>query len=280
MTGSVVRVEGLRKTFRVRGTEKVAVSGLDLVLPRSGSVAVVGESGSGKTTVARCLVGLERATAGSIEVCGRERSARAGLRERRRRAREIQMVFQDPYSSLNPRERVSATLRRAIAARDARSVRSVGDTEVEELLALVDLPARVGDSYPRGLSGGQLQRIAIARALAPGPQVLVLDEAVAALDVSVQAQVINVLADVRAASGVSILFITHDLAVVRQVCDEVVVMRAGEVVERGSVSEVLDHPTEAYTRKLLDAVPRPGWVPRPPSATLRTTRSIPSASQK
>jgi peptide/nickel transport system ATP-binding protein len=190
------------------------------------------------------------------------------------------MVFQDPYSSLNPRERVSATLRRAIAARDARSVRSVGDTEVEELLALVDLPARVGDSYPRGLSGGQLQRIAIARALAPGPQVLVLDEAVAALDVSVQAQVINVLADVRAASGVSILFITHDLAVVRQVCDEVVVMRAGEVVERGSVSEVLDHPTEAYTRKLLDAVPRPGWVPRPPSATLRTTRSIPSASQK
>jgi oligopeptide transport system ATP-binding protein len=273
----VLEVRDLQKIFRVRGTDKVAVESLSLSLPHAGSLAIVGESGSGKTTVARCLVGLERPTLGSISICGRERFGRAGSAERRTRAKEIQMVFQDPYASLNPRERVETTLRRAIATRDERAPGSVAQTEIVELLQMVKLSSRIAQEYPHSLSGGQRQRIAIARALAPRPQVLVLDEAVAALDVSVQAQILNVLADIREASGISYLFISHDLAVVRQICDEVVVMRAGHVVERGAVDAVLDSPADPYTQVLLDAVPRPGWAPRPPRTTLRSTRSIPTA---
>jgi peptide/nickel transport system ATP-binding protein len=272
----VIEVRDLRKTFHVRGTEKVAVEGLSLTLPPAGSLAIVGESGSGKTTVARCLVGLERPTLGTIAICGRERTGRAGAAERRTRAKEIQMVFQDPYASLNPRERVATTLRRAIATRDERPPASVTRAEIVELLEMVELTNRIADAFPKSLSGGQRPRVAIARALAPRPQVLVLDEALAALDVSVQAQVLNVLADIRKASGISYLFISHDLAVVRQICDDVIVMRAGQVVERGDVDAVLDSPADTYTQVLLDSVPRPGWTPRPPRTTLRPSRSIPT----
>lgn len=275
MSDLVVDVVGLNKRYRSGRVEKIAVEGFDLQLSRAGSVAVVGESGSGKSTVARCLVGLETATEGSIAICGRERHpGRPNSRERRVRAREIQMVFQDPYASLNPVETVARGLRRALAARDGRPARSVKATELVELLELVELAPRVADMRPRQLSGGQRQRVAIARALAAGPEVLVLDEAVAALDLSVQAQVLNVLADVRETVGISYLFISHDLAVVRQISDELIVMREGRIVERGATGAVLDDPAEAYTRELLDAVPRPGWVPRPARMALTTTRPV------
>ncbi len=183
-----------------------------------------------------------------------------GSRERRRYGREIQIVFQDPFSSLDPRQRVQDAIGEVIklhfgqhgAERAAR---------VAELLGQVGLDERHGRALPRALSGGQQQRVAIARALASKPKVLILDEAVASLDVSIQAQVLNLLADIREGTGVTYLFISHDLAVVRQVSDDVVVMRRGQIVERGPTARVLDDPQDAYTKTLLSAVPRRGWKP-------------------
>ena len=265
----VLEVDHLRKSYPGRGTEVVAVDDLSFTLGRGRSLAIVGESGSGKTTVARCLLGLERPSAGRVSVCRRERElGRVSLRERRQRAKEIQMVFQDPYGSLNPRDSIGTTLRRAIALRDDRPIRSVEIGEVTELLSAVELAAGRVDALPRDLSGGQRQRVAIARAIASGAEVLVLDEAVAALDVSVQAQVLNVLDDLRRSAGVSYLFISHDLAVVRQVCDDVMVMERGRIVEQGPADDVLSAPSHSYTRRLLDAVPRPGWRPGIPTSPL------------
>jgi peptide/nickel transport system ATP-binding protein len=244
-----------------RGGGVVAVEDVSFVVAPGGSLAIVGESGSGKTTTARMIIGLEEPTSGLIRVGGRERRyGRSGSRARRRLGREIQIVFQDPSSSLDPRQRVRECLDEIVrlhfdldgAAREAR---------VLELLHQVGLDERHAGVYPRGMSGGQQQRVAIARALASRPEVLILDEAVASLDVSVQAQVLNLLADIREQTGVTYLFISHDLAVVRQVSDEVIVMRRGKVVEAGPTDRVLDHPEHPYTQALLSAVPRRGWRP-------------------
>ena len=174
--------------------------------------------------------------------------------------REVQIVFQDPYSSLDRRQRVSDCIDEVLRlhfsqTREQRRQRTLA------LLDQVGLDERHASSYPRALSGGQQQRVAIARALASEPELLILDESVASLDVSVQAQVLNLLADIREQTGVTYLFISHDLAVVRQVSDEVVVMRSGAVVERGPTARVLDEPEHPYTRALLSAVPRRGWKP-------------------
>jgi oligopeptide transport system ATP-binding protein len=241
--------------------ELVAVNDVSFAVPPGRSLAVVGESGSGKTTVARMIVGLERPTRGRILVAGRERSWRhASSRERKRRAREVQIIFQDPYSSLDPRQTVRKCLDEALRLHfdwngDRRNAR------VEELLEQVGLARRQADALPRALSGGQRQRVAIARALACEPRVLVCDEAVASLDVSIQAQVLNLMSDIRDETGVTYLFISHDLAVVRQVSDDVIVMRAGHVVESGSTEQVLESPRHPYTKRLLAAIPRPGWRP-------------------
>ncbi|MFE1896233.1 ABC transporter ATP-binding protein, partial [Streptomyces yangpuensis] len=189
-----------------------------------------------------------------------------GRAARLARAREVQMVFQDPYLSLDPRTGVEAALRETLRlhfpGRDHAQ-------RVRELLDQVGLGTRAADALPRQLSGGQRQRVAIARALAVEPAVLVLDEAVAALDVSVQAQILNLLADIREQTGIGYLFITHDLGVVRCVTDEIVVMRHGAVVEQGRTEEVLAAPAHPYTRLLLESVPRPGWDPRAIAAARR-----------
>lgn len=262
MTQLVLEVSELRKAFG-RTSPVVAVDHVDFTLERGGALAIVGESGSGKSTTARCLVGLETPSAGSIAVCGQPRHQRKpSLRERRTRAHQIQMVFQDPYGSLNPRATVRETLHSAFAMVGKPGGPLSGDARITELLDLVELPRQLVDSHPRQLSGGQRQRVAIARALAADPQILVLDEAVAALDVSVQAQILNLLVDVREARGLAYLFISHDLNVVRQVTDQILVMQNGRIVERGDTSAVLSAPEHEYTQLLLDAVPRPGWVPQ------------------
>lgn len=261
MSEFVIEVSGLRKEYG-HADRVVAVDGVDFTVAAGGALGIVGESGSGKSTIARCLIGLEKPSAGGIIVCGRDRGhGTPTLRERRKRAHEMQMVFQDPYGSLNPRTTVSDAIRLAFTLAGKAGRGQSGDNAVNELLDLVELPRQRADSYPRQLSGGQRQRVAIARALATEPRILILDEAVAALDVSVQAQILNLLAEIRRTLGLVYVFISHDLNVVRQVADEILVMQKGRVVERGHTAEVLSTPNHAYTQLLLDAVPRPGWVP-------------------
>ncbi|MFD7584498.1 ABC transporter ATP-binding protein [Kitasatospora sp. NPDC059811] len=256
MPKTVLEAVGLHRAY---GNVQ-AVDNVSFTLAEGGSLGIVGESGSGKTTTARIVVGLERADTGRVLVHGRDRTEhRRGRAHRLARAREVQMVFQDPYLSLDPRTSVGAALRETLRLHfpDADHPRRIA-----ELLDQVGLGEREAEALPRQLSGGQRQRVAIARALAVEPAVLVLDEAVAALDVSVQAQILNLLADIREQTGIGYLFITHDLGVVRCVTDEVVVMRHGRIVESGPTAEVLARPRHAYTRLLLDSVPRPGWDPR------------------
>jgi oligopeptide transport system ATP-binding protein len=256
--GPVVEVLELRKEF---GSTR-AVDDVSFRVEAGRSLAIVGESGSGKTTVARMIVGLERPTSGRITALGRDRSqpARSGA-ERRRRGREVQIVFQDPYSSLDPRQTVEASLTEVLRLHHGDAAVADRSARVHELGELVGMDERQLRALPRRLSGGQRQRVAIARALAAEPQVMILDESVAALDVSIQAQVLNLLADIRAQTQVSYILISHDLAVVRQLTQDCVVMHRGRIVERGPTAQVLDHPEQAYTRLLRASVPGPGWKP-------------------
>jgi peptide/nickel transport system ATP-binding protein len=256
--GAVVVARDLEKVFGDKsqsGRKVAALKGVTLEIGADEAVGLVGESGSGKTTLGRCLVGLETPTGGSILVNGLDprEADRLSSADRRRLRRTVQMVFQDPYSTLNPVRTVGSTLAEALSAADdqIRDVRKA----VAELLERVGLPGRYAERKPVALSGGERQRVAVARALAVRPKLIVCDEPVSALDVSVQAQILNLLTEVRRELGVSYLFITHDLAVVRQVAERVYVLRRGEVVEQGDTSDVLDHPQHWYTRMLVDSIP-------------------------
>jgi peptide/nickel transport system ATP-binding protein len=260
--GVLLDVSHLRRVYPTGGGQQiVAVDDVSFRVPAGGSLAIVGESGSGKTTIAKMLVGLEKPDAGRIVIDGKDRSRpERGARARRQRGRDVQIVFQDPYTSLDRRQSVGACLAEVVRLHFDLPAAEVA-RRVESLAGQVGLDPRQVRSRPRGLSGGQRQRVAIARALAAEPRVLILDESVAALDVSIQAQVLNLLADIREATGITYVLISHDLAVVRQITDQVIVMHRGQVVERGSTGEVLDHPQDPYTRLLRDSVPRPGWRP-------------------
>jgi len=252
----ILVVSDLVKEYRIRGRGAGtlrAADGVSFAVRRGTTTAVVGESGSGKTTVARIVLGLEAPTSGSALVDGLSIGSARGA-ERRGVRRRVQPVFQDPYGSLDP----TSTIERVID--EPLRVFGIGDraarTErVATLLDQVALPRAVAQLRPNELSGGQRQRVAIARALALEPDLLILDEAVSALDVLVQEQILALLDDLQDRLGLSYLFITHDLGVVRRIADDVVVMRRGAVVERGSVARVFDDPQEQYTKDLLDAIP-------------------------
>jgi peptide/nickel transport system ATP-binding protein len=255
-----LEVKALSKTFQLRSgllgraTPLPAVSEVSLEVRPHASVAIVGETGSGKTTVARMIVGLEIPTSGEVRVDGDALPVRPNLKQRRERARMMQMVFQNPFLSLDSRQPVAAAIAEVIRHHSRVDADKV-DARVSELLNAVGLAQRLGASRPRQLSGGQCQRAAIARALAAEPEMLVLDEPVSALDVSTQAQILNLLADLREQFGIGVLMISHDLALVRHISDDVVVMHRGRVVESGTVQDVLDSPRDAYTQQLLAAIP-------------------------
>ncbi|MFI0412019.1 ABC transporter ATP-binding protein [Actinomadura sp. 3N508] len=255
--GAVIR----RTVGRVR-----AVDGVDLELRRSETLGVVGESGCGKSTLARLLLAAERPTAGTVRFDGRDIFAmpRAELRALRRR---VQMVMQDPYSSLNPRMTVGDIVGEPFAVHPEVAPKGERRGRVRELLELVGLDPGDAGRYPHQFSGGQRQRVGIARALALRPDVVVCDEPVSALDVSVQAQVMNLLAELQRELGLAYVFIAHDLAAVRHVSDRVAVMYLGKIVETGDETRIYEHPTHPYTQALLSAVPAPD--PDAPGSTYR-----------
>lgn len=261
---NVLEVADLGKTYPGRrGTAPVvAASKISFGLAAGESLGVVGESGSGKTTVARMLVGLTRPDEGTVTIDGREiHRAGRGRAARLERARAIQMVFQDPYLSLDRRLSVETCLRDVLRRHQRELSKPELSAEITRLLDQVGLAPKLAGSRPHELSGGQRQRVAIARALAVKPKVLVLDEAVSALDVSVQAKILALLNELRAVLGVSLVFVSHDLAVVGEVTDRTLVMYQGHDVEQNRTVEMLRRPRHPYTQMLLSSAPGPGWEP-------------------
>jgi peptide/nickel transport system ATP-binding protein len=234
-----------------------AVDKVSLELGRQSSLAVVGESGSGKSTLARCIVGLETPNGGEVLIDG-ERITGLTREQLRPYRRHMQMVFQDPFASLNPRQRIGEII--ALGPMVQGVSREQALAEARELLTLVGLKSESAERYPHEFSGGQRQRIGIARALAVKPKLIVADEPVSALDVSVQKQVLDLLNDLRRSFGLSMLFITHDLRVAATVCEDIVIMQRGVIVERGTTARIFADPQHAYTQSLLDAVPGKEWI--------------------
>lgn len=232
-----------------------ALRGVSLSVPAGSTLAIVGESGSGKSTLGRCIAGLIRPSSGRIRLLDEDVLALKGP-SLKAFQRQVQTIFQDPYSSLNPRRTVGA------AIMDGMVIHGLYTPE-ERRARMIDLLRRVGlkaeheNRYPHQFSGGQRQRVAIARALALSPRFIVADEAVSALDVSVKAQVLDLLADLQAEQGLTYLFISHDLGVVRHFADRIAIMAAGELIEEGDCDRIFDAPEQDYTRRLIDAVPRP-----------------------
>jgi peptide/nickel transport system ATP-binding protein len=254
----ILTIDRVSKTFRTggflgRGVRVThAVKDVSLVLPKGGTIGIVGESGSGKSTLARCIVRLLDPDTGSIMLEDKD-LARLTRAEMREETRHIQMVFQDPFGSLNPRRKAGELVAQGPIVHGMNRAEALA--KAKELFALVGLDPASTDRYPHEFSGGQRQRIGLARALALSPRVLVADEAVSALDVSVQAQVLRLLAELRQRLGLSIVFITHDLRVAAQVCDLVAVMKNGEVVEEGPTAKVFGSPEHPYTKALLASIP-------------------------
>lgn len=256
-TSTLLSVRDLRVHFRLRRGPKDsrnvrAVDGVTFDIAKGQTLGIAGESGSGKSTVARSLVQITRLTGGTIYLDGSDVTSLKGrrLKEFRRR---MQMVFQDPYDSLDPRMSVRDAIGEALSVSGLPGPRH--DETVEELLRRVNLPPSMARRYPGQLSGGQRQRVSIARALAVNPEIIICDEAVAALDVSIRAQVLNLLKDIQRDTGVAYLFISHDLSTLRFMADQVAIMYVGRVVEYGTSEEVFSRPLHPYTKALIAAVP-------------------------
>ena len=257
MNAPLLEVENLRVTYRVGRRRIEAVKGVSFAVARGRCLGVVGESGSGKSSLARAVLALEDGVAGRVRFAGQDVAAldRAGLLAFRRRA---QMVFQDPLGSLNPRLKVGAALAEVLRVHKLADSRAAAVEQTARWLETVGLDPAYARRYPHELSGGQRQRVNLARALCVGAEFLIADEPVSALDVSVQAQILNLLKSLQETRGITWLLIGHDLAVMRHMADEVIVLKAGEVVERGPAADVLANPTHPYARELLAAAPNVG----------------------
>ena len=256
-TVPVVDVQDLKVHFKTHrgllGSQVVkAVDGVSFTIAPGETLGLAGESGSGKSTVARTLVRINRPTSGSIRLAGAE-TAKLNGQELRAYRRRMQMVYQDPYDSLDPKMTVADAIAEGLSVRGVP--RSRRKAEVEALLARVNLPSALAARYPGQLSGGQRQRVSIARALAVNPEVIICDEAVAALDVSIRAQVLNLLKDIQADAGVSYLFISHDLSTLRFMANRIAIMYVGRLVEHGTSEQVFGRPSHPYTQALIAAVP-------------------------
>ena len=262
-TGNLSFAYPERTGFFRRASSREIVKRVDLAVPRGSVLGLVGESGSGKTTLGRLLVRLLKPTSGGIQFDGAEIGGISETEMRPLRAR-IQMIFQDPQSSLNPRLRLGVTLTRPLAVYGRIKGRRDQRDRAAALLDLVGLPTAFVDRYPHELSGGQRQRAGIARALALEPDFIVADEIVSGLDVSTQAHILLLLRELRARLGLTLVFISHDLSVVRVLCDDVAILHRGEVVEYGPVARIFSAPRDDYTRQLLSAIPlpdvEPGWL--------------------
>ena len=273
--GPLLEVTDLVKHFPIkrgvlidREVDQVrAVDGISFTVNRGETLGLVGESGSGKSTACRAVLQLIKPTSGSVKFEGRE-IAGLGRRAMRPLRREMQMIFQDPYASLNPRKRIGQIvgdpLRRQGVARGSDLRR-----QVQELLERVGLSSEHYNRFPHEFSGGQRQRIGIARALALKPKLMICDEPVSALDVSIQAQIVNLLDDLQDELGLTYLFVAHDIGVVRHISDRIAVMNQGRIVEQGTADQVCEHPKDGYTKKLLAAVP----IPDPKESRQRRQRS-------
>ena len=259
--GALLSVSHLVKNFTVTSGavlqrkvgEVSAVADVSFAIPAGSTFGLVGESGCGKTTVGRLIVGLEKPTAGSIVLGGRDRAS-LPRRERRRQARAVQLMFQDSYASMDPRMRVGTILREPLVIQREGS-RAAQAQRVETMLHEVGLPAAAAERYPHEFSGGQRQRLGLARALMLRPSMIVADEPVSALDVSIQAQILNLMLDLQRDYGLTYLFISHDLSVVRYMSDTIGVMYLGKLVEVGPAADVYAAPVHPYTRGLIDTVP-------------------------
>ncbi|GAB3630683.1 hypothetical protein GCM10027421_00360 [Microbacterium shaanxiense] len=270
-TGPLLQVENLKVAYPIRSSillrktgENVAVSDVNFELSAGQTVGLVGESGSGKSTVARTVIGLVKPSAGRIRFDGQDITDYSP-RQLKSVRRQMQMIFQDPQASLNPRLTVRDIIAEGWRVHRDLVPRSRWTAEVKGLLERVGLNPDYSDRYPHQFSGGQRQRIGIARALALRPKLIICDEAVSALDVSVQAQVLNLLDDLQRELNLAYLFISHDLSVVEHICDRVMVLNRGVVVEEGTAVELFENPQDAYTKRLFAAVPvvRP-WLEQTP----------------
>ncbi len=254
----ILRVKGLKQHFTMSSRFTVkAVDGVDFVIYPGETYGLVGESGSGKSTIGRSLIRLYRPTAGSIEFNGMDISGKMGRSTTGRLRQEMQMIFQDPMACLNPRKKVGEIIAQGLDIHHLYKTKAERQEKVAAMLKKVGLAPEHADRYPHQFSGGQRQRVGIARALIMNPKLVIADECISALDVSIQAQVVNLMKDLQVQTGTTYLFIAHDLSMVKYISDRIGVMHLGHLVETGTTEEIFQNPVHPYTKSLLSAIPRP-----------------------
>lgn len=275
MAENILEVKHLKKYFKTARGTLHAVDDVSFTIEKGKTLGIVGESGCGKSTTGRAILRLLEPTDGQVIFNGQDITALSGSRMRQMR-RDMQIIFQDPFSSLDPKKTVSQTIAEPIIENKILKEKKAIDARVRELMATVGLAERLVNAYPHELDGGRRQRIGIARALAMEPKFIVCDEPVSALDVSIQAQILNLLQELKEQMGLTFIFITHDLSVVNHFADEIAVMYLGQLIEKAPTEELFDHPVHPYTRALLSAIPIPEvGIERPERILLRGEISSP-----